>query len=106
MRRSNDLRLCDYFLHHAGRFDANEALVEALELIREPQRIEAELVKNRRVKIVDVHAVASDVEAEVVAFADRNARLDAAAGEPHCKRIRMMVAAVVAATLHHGRAAE
>ena len=47
-----------------------------------------------------------DVEAEVVAFAERDARLDAAAGEPHRERVRMMVAAVVAAALHHRRAAE
>ena len=46
-----------------------------------------------------------DVEAELVGLAERDARLDAAAGQPHREGVGVMVAAVVAA-LHHRRAAE
>ena len=56
-------------------------------------------------QVVDVDAVLDDVEAELVGLAERDARLDAAAGQPHGEGVGVMVAAVVAA-LHHRRAAE
>ena len=46
-----------------------------------------------------------DLEAEFVAFAQGDARFDAAAGEPHAEGVGMVIAAVVAA-LDHRRAAE
>ena len=63
-------------------------------------------MQDRGVQIVDVDAILRGVEAEVVALAERDAGLDAAAGQPHRESIRMVVAAVVAAALHHRRAAE
>ena len=68
--------------------------------------VEAQQVQDRGVQVVDVDAVLGDVEAELVAFAERDARLDAAAGEPHGEGVGVMVAAVVAAALDHRRAAE
>ena len=50
-------------------------------------------------------AILDGVEAEIVGVAERDARLDAAAGQPHGEGVGMMVAAVVA-PLHHRRAAE
>src|SRR4051812_32050375 len=55
---------------------------------------------------MDVDAILRSVETEVIAFTQGDAWFDAAAGEPHCETIRMMVAAVVSAALHHWRAAE
>ena len=52
-----------------------------------------------------VNLVGCDVEAEFVAFADGDAGLDAAAGQPHGEGVGVMVAAIAAA-LHHRRAAE
>ena len=63
-------------------------------------------VQDRRVQVVDVDAVFDGVEAELVGFAERDARFDAAAGQPHRERVGVMVAAVVAAALDHRRAAE
>ena len=62
-------------------------------------------MQNRRVQVVHVNLVLHDVEAEVIALAERDAGLDAAARQPHRECVRMMVAAVAAA-LHHRRAAE
>ena len=59
----------------------------------------------RGVQVVDVDPVLDDVEAEVVGLAERDARLDAAAGQPHGEGVGVVVAAVVAA-LDHRRAAE
>ena len=52
-------------------------------------------------QIVDVNAVSCNVEAEVIAFTDSDAGFGAAAGQPHCECVRVMVAAVVSA-LDHG----
>ena len=49
--------------------------------------------------------VLDGVEAELVGLAEGDARLDAAAGQPHGEGVGVMVAAVVAA-LDHRRAAE
>ena len=54
--------------------------------------IEAEQMQNRRVQIVHVHFVAHDPEAEFIGFAKNGAGLDASAGEPHGKRIDVMIA--------------
>ena len=94
------------FRHHTRRLHADEPLIEALKFECEAHRVEAQQVQDGGVQVVDVNPVARDVEAELVALAERDAGLDAAAGQPHCECVRMMVAAVVAAALHHGRAAE
>ena len=42
-------------------------------------------------------------EPELVALANRNARFNTTAGQPHCKGIRVMIASIIA-SLDHGRA--
>ena len=56
-------------------------------------------------QVVHVNLVLHDVESQLIGFAQRDAGLDAAAGQPHRERVGMMVAAVAAA-LHHRRAAK
>ena len=85
--------LREYFTNNTRWLHTDEALVEALKFVREPQRVEAELVQNRGMQIMDVHAILGDVETEVIAFADGNAGLDAAAGHPDRKGSGVMVAA-------------
>ena len=68
--------------------------------------VEAEQLQQRRVQIVNVDAVFDRVEAEFVRLAQRQARLDAAAGHPVGEGVGMVVAAVVAAAFHHRRSAE
>src|SRR5262249_33546632 len=99
-------QLRQQFLHHPGRLHADQPLIKSLELIREPHWVESQKMQNRRVQIVHVHTILRHIEAEIIALAERDARFHAAAGEPHCERVRMMVAPVVAAALHHRRAAE
>ncbi len=82
-----------------------QAELPPLELVRQPRVVEAEQVQQRRVQIVDVDAVVRRVETEVVGRAQRDARLDAAAGQPDREGVGVMIASVVAA-LHHRRAAK
>ena len=93
-KRADDLSL------HVG-----EAEVAALEAVLQAGVVEAEQVQQRRLQVVDMNPVVDHVEAEVVAGAERDAGLDAAAGQPHGEGVGVMVAAVTAA-LHHRRAAE
>src|SRR5262249_41725080 len=74
--------------------------------VRKSQRVEPQQMQDRRMKIMHVHAILCGVKAEVVTLADRNATLDATAGHPHREAIWVMVAAVVAAPLHHRRTSE
>ena len=72
-----------------------QAVVAALELECELFVVDAELVQDRRVQVVDVDRIADDVVAVVVGLTVRDARLDAAAGHPDCEAARVMIAAVV-----------
>ncbi len=62
-------------------------------------------MQDSRVQIMHVNLVLYDVETQLVAFPQRDAAFNAAAGQPHRESIGMMVAAVVSA-LAHGRPAE
>ena len=72
--------------------------------------VEPEAVENRRLQVVHMDFIRGDVEAEFVGGAMRDARLDAAAGQPHRKRIGMVVAAPRppqhSTRLHHRRPPE
>src|SRR5947208_1714651 len=85
--------------------DVGETEIADLEAIGQTGVIKAEQMEKRRVQVVDVDAVGRGVEAEFVGLAQSEARLDAAASQPHRKAIGMMVAAIVAA-LDHRRASE
>ncbi len=95
LRRPGELDLREDFGDHSLRFDAGQALIEALELEGESFVVDAQAVQDGRIQVVDVAGVRRDVVAEVVGFAVRNAPLDAAAGQPHAEVARVMVAAVV-----------
>ena len=89
-RRSGHQRL-----HHAGRFDAGEAEVEALRLEGEALVVDAKQVQHGGVEVADLNRVLDDVVGEVVGLALERATFHAAAGEPHREAARVMVAAVV-----------
>ena len=91
-------------LHHIS-MHVGQTEWPALEPVGQLGVIEAQQMQDRGVQVVHVHLVFRDIEAELVAFAERESRLDAAAGQPHREGIRVMVAAV-GAPLHHRRAAE
>src|SRR5438128_2681602 len=72
--------------------------------------IEAQQVENGCLQIVYVNEVFHDVETQFVRDAIRQAALDAAAGQPDCVSLGMMIAAEAAAQsrirLDHRRAAK
>src|SRR6185436_19633700 len=57
----------------------------------QPARIEAQLMKHRRMNIGDVVTVFDGVEAEFVGHAVLHAALDAAPGEPPAEALRMVI---------------
>src|SRR5215475_13366597 len=52
-------------------------------------------MKHRRLEVENANRVRDDVVAVIVGLADRNALLDAAAGDPHREIARMMIAPVI-----------
>src|SRR5205807_10384212 len=72
--------------------------------------IQAEQVENRRLQIVHVDLVLHDMEAKLIGSAVSEAALDATAGHPDGKGLRMMIAAEPAAQsrigFDHRRTAE
>ena len=58
------------FLHESP-MHVGQAVVAALEAVREPRVVEAEQVQQRGVQVVDVDRVGDDVEAEIVGLAVR-----------------------------------
>ena len=66
-------------------FDADEFLVEAAVEVGQLVRVEAHLVQDGGVQVLDVEAVLHREVAEFVRLADADAALDAAAGAPHVK---------------------
>src|SRR5947209_17985107 len=84
--------------------------ISSLKAVRQPLVIQAEQVKNRRLEVVDMHGILGDVEAEIVCRAVDQAGFDAAAGEPDCEGLGVMIAAEAAledrVVLNHRGAAE
>ena len=80
-------------LLHSG-----QALVQALKWKSEAGVIDSHAVQNGGVEFVEVHGVAGDVVAEIIGGAMGDAGLDAAAGHPHTKIARVMIATVVLAS--------
>ena len=89
MERSRQDRLDDLSV------DVGQAVVAALELVRQPRVVDAQAVQDRGVQVVDVDRVLGDVVAEVVGLAVGDPGLDAAAGQPDGEAAGMVVAAVV-----------
>lgn len=68
-------------VYHPSR-DIGEPVVAALEAPHQPFVVEAELVQQRRVQVMHMHAAIHDVVAELVGVAVHVPRAQAAAGEP------------------------
>ncbi len=72
-----------------------QAEAAALVLVREPQVIDSEQMEHRRVQVVDVNRIPSDVVAELVGFPVARSWSCAAARQPHGKAPGVMIATVV-----------
>ncbi len=68
--------------------------------------VEAQLVEDRGVDVVDMHGVLNRSESELVGLAVDCTRFETSACEPHRKCIDMVVPAGRFAYLAHGRSAE
>src|SRR5438270_3333067 len=62
-------------------------------------------MQHRRVQVMDVNFVLSNVEPKLVALAEGDAGLHPASCKPHCESIRVVIAAVIS-RLHHRSAPE
>ena len=94
---------------HDLSVDVGQTEVAALVAVGHPFVVDAHLVQDCRVEIVDVDRVLLHVVAEIIRLAMDDPRLDAAAGHPFCVTARVVIAAVVClgeASLAVDRAAE
>src|SRR5262245_44578933 len=85
--------LGDDFFNWRRMLDADEFLVEPSEEVAEGVGIEAELVEDGGMQAFDVHRLVDRDAADFVGLADAHAPLNAAAGHPHRKAHRVVVAA-------------
>ena len=91
-RLSRPFRLCQNVLHHVA-VNVGQAVVAALEAERQPGVIDAQLVQDRRLQVVNVNRILDHVVTDLVGLAVNEAGLDAAAGEPHRVGVDVVVAA-------------
>src|SRR3954471_9532254 len=89
------MRSRQYSLHHKRGNRAGELLIQALEPKRKLVVVNAETVKNGRIKIAHVHRIFHHVVAIVVGLAMRDAGTYAGSGQPRSETARMMVATIV-----------
>src|SRR5262249_43902586 len=89
--------LPENFAYHLA-VHIRQAEVAALEAVGEPGVLDAEAVKDGGVEVVDGPGVAADLVAVVVRFAEGDAGLHAAAGQPQGEAAAMMVAAMIVAS--------
>src|SRR5437868_313381 len=73
--------------------DVRQAVVAALEAVGQLLVVHAEQVEDRRLQVVDVDLVLAHGEAELVALAVAEARLDAAARHEHGVAVGVVIAA-------------
>src|SRR4051812_13890018 len=71
--------------------DVGQSEISALESVGQLGVIEAEQVEDRGVKVVDMHPVLDDAEAEIIGLPVGDPGLDAAAGHPHREGVGMVV---------------
>src|SRR5690606_15788691 len=88
--------------HAAG--DVGQAEISAAVAVGEPLVVDAQQVQNRRVQVVDVNFILHGEITVLVGGPVLDARLHAAAGEPHREAFGIVVAAI--RPLRGGRAAE
>src|SRR5262245_28516416 len=82
-------------LFHDVPVNVSQPEIAPLEAIRQSLVVDPQAVEQRRVEVVNVNGLIDDVVAEVVGFAVDDARLYAAAGQPHREIARVMVASVI-----------
>src|SRR5262245_15839261 len=103
--RRNERALCDGFLDNVS-MNIGETELASLKAIGQTFVIEAELVEQGGVQVVDVRSAFGDAEAEFIGCAVDMSRFESAAGDPHGERIDVMIAADGFADLAQRRAAE
>ena len=74
--------------------DVGKALVATAVSKDKPFVVDAELMQNGGLEVVDVHGVFGDVDAVVVSLAVGDAGAHAATGEPHHETVRIVVATI------------
>src|SRR5262249_49071268 len=80
-------------LDRLGALDANQLLVEPAVEVGQPVRIEAELMQDGRVQVLDVEALRPRRAAHLVRRADADPPLDPASCQPHREAVGVVVAA-------------
>src|SRR5256885_985126 len=87
LESSNDLRnrLCP--------LNTDQFFVQPAVEIRQPVRVNTQLLKHGSVQVLNVEAVADGRGAQLVRFTDAHASLDAAAGQPHGEAVGVVIAA-------------
>src|SRR5260370_22919877 len=75
--------------------DIRQPEMASLELVRQPFVIAAEAVKNGGLQIGDMDRVGNYIVAIIIGLADTDAGLYTAAGGPHRKTTRMVIAPVI-----------
>ena len=73
--------------------DVGQPEVSTLKAVGELEVIESEGMQHRRVQVVDVHGFFGNSPADVIAGAVNHPPLEAATGQEHAERERMVVAA-------------
>src|SRR5215212_9736702 len=86
-------RLADEFADRLRAFDADELLVEAAVEVGEAVGVEAQLLQDGGVQVLDVERLLHGAAAELVGLADADTALDAASCRPHGKAVGVVVAA-------------
>ena len=84
--------LSQQFLHRMMLFDAGELEVQAAEAERQTMMINAQAMQDRGLHVTDMNRAIDNIKTKFVGRAERDTGPDAAAGEPHGKGLRMMIA--------------
>jgi len=88
---------------HNVSVDVSQAKVTAAVAVSQAFVVQTHQVQNRGVQVVDVDFVLDDVEAELIGGSVCQSAFYAAAGQPHCEGVWVVVAA---SSLSGGGAAE
>src|SRR3954454_19733611 len=104
MHRPGSMALGDDPPDRLGALDADELLVQAVVEVAQALGVEAELVEDGGVQVLDVEAVGGGRASDLVGLADAHPALDAAAGHPHGESEGVVVAAGALGVLGRGLA--
>ena len=93
------------FLHHVA-MHIRQTEIATLEAERQFQMIEPQEMEDRRLEIMDMHAILRGSESQFVGRADVCSGPYAAAGEPHGEGVDVVIAANAVAVLAHRSSAK